>query len=150
MVGVVSRFCFGFWSDAVGIASHAGVGWYMAYSLYSIPVGSYTDFALQQLQDLSRRPTWLCAAAVSFLFGRIGRSSGREIDASQAERLGRSCLSIACSALSLARSAQAERDNESCIFVRAAGVHRFIRRYHIKKPITNVKNLCNKTRKQNV
>ncbi|GBP49638.1 hypothetical protein EVAR_37420_1 [Eumeta japonica] len=47
--------------------------------------------------------------------------SGRKIDASQAERLER--LSIACSALSLARSAQAERDNESCFFVRAAGFH---------------------------
>ncbi|GBP62154.1 hypothetical protein EVAR_40604_1 [Eumeta japonica] len=35
-------------------------------------------------------------------------------------------------ALSLARSAQAERDNESSFFVRAAGVHRFIRRYHVK------------------
>ncbi|GBP03739.1 hypothetical protein EVAR_69338_1 [Eumeta japonica] len=56
----------------------------------------------------------LCAAAVSLLLGRIGRWSGRE---------------IARSALSLARSAQAERDNESCFFVRAAGVHRFIRRY---------------------
>ncbi|GBP31103.1 Voltage-dependent calcium channel type D subunit alpha-1 [Eumeta japonica] len=32
----------------------------------------------------------LCAAAVSLLLGRIGRWSGREIDASQAERLGRS------------------------------------------------------------
>ncbi|GBP82143.1 hypothetical protein EVAR_62196_1 [Eumeta japonica] len=42
------------------------------------------------------------------------RWSGREIDASQAERLDRSCLSIACSALSLARLAQPERDNESC------------------------------------
>ncbi|GBP62977.1 Zinc transporter 2 [Eumeta japonica] len=31
-----------------------------------------------------------------------------------------------CSALSLARSAPAERDNESCFFVRAAGVHRFM------------------------
>ncbi|GBP23705.1 hypothetical protein EVAR_80322_1 [Eumeta japonica] len=41
--------------------------------------------------------------------------SGREIDASQAERLGR--LSIACSAFSLALSAQAERDNELCFFV---------------------------------
>ncbi|GBP40038.1 hypothetical protein EVAR_19166_1 [Eumeta japonica] len=37
-----------------------------------------------------------------------------------------------CSALSLARSAQAERDNESCLFVRAAGVHQLIRRYHVK------------------
>ena len=43
--------------------------------------------------------------------------------------LGRSCLSIA---LSLARSDQAERDNESCFFVRAASVHRFVRRYHVK------------------
>ncbi|GBP62003.1 hypothetical protein EVAR_46032_1 [Eumeta japonica] len=41
----------------------------------------------------------LCAAAVSLLLGRIGRWSGRE---------------IARCALSLARSAQAERDNESC------------------------------------
>lgn len=45
---------------------------------------------------------------------------------SQAERLGRSCLSMACSALSLARSAQAQRDHESCFFVSADGVHRFI------------------------
>ncbi|GBP71893.1 Apolipophorin-3 [Eumeta japonica] len=44
----------------------------------------------------------LCAAAVSVLLGCIGRWSGRE---------------IARSALSLARSAQAERDNESCFFV---------------------------------
>ncbi|GBP42584.1 TNF receptor-associated factor 5 [Eumeta japonica] len=43
----------------------------------------------------------LCAAAVSLLLGRIGRWSGRE---------------IACPALSLARSAQAERDNESYFF----------------------------------
>ncbi|GBP21279.1 hypothetical protein EVAR_11674_1 [Eumeta japonica] len=41
----------------------------------------------------------LCAVAISLLLGRIGRWSGRE---------------IARSALSLARSAQAERDNESC------------------------------------
>ncbi|GBP69219.1 hypothetical protein EVAR_96733_1 [Eumeta japonica] len=50
----------------------------------------------------------LCAAAVFFLLGRIERWSGRE---------------VARSALSLARSAQAERDNESCLFVRAAGLH---------------------------
>ncbi|GBP21783.1 hypothetical protein EVAR_10962_1 [Eumeta japonica] len=37
-------------------------------------------------------------------------------NASQSERLGRSCVSITRSALSLARSAQAERDNESCFF----------------------------------
>ncbi|GBP43807.1 hypothetical protein EVAR_82238_1 [Eumeta japonica] len=55
----------------------------------------------------------------------------KEIDASQAERLGRSCLSIPCSALLLARSAQEERDNESCFFVQATGVYRFIRRYHV-------------------
>ncbi|GBP78707.1 hypothetical protein EVAR_90576_1 [Eumeta japonica] len=40
----------------------------------------------------------------------------KEIDASQGERLGRSCLSIARSAFSLALSAQAERDNESYFF----------------------------------
>ncbi|GBP62798.1 hypothetical protein EVAR_50627_1 [Eumeta japonica] len=34
---------------------------------------------------------------------------------------------MARSTLSLARSAQAERDNESCFFVRAADVHRLIR-----------------------
>ncbi|GBP27009.1 hypothetical protein EVAR_11242_1 [Eumeta japonica] len=44
----------------------------------------------------------LCAAAVSLVLGRIGQWSGRE---------------IARSALSLARSAQAERDNESCFFI---------------------------------
>ncbi|GBP88661.1 hypothetical protein EVAR_66688_1 [Eumeta japonica] len=38
----------------------------------------------------------------------------------------RSIVPLYCSALSLARSAQAERDNESCFFVCAAGVHRFI------------------------
>ncbi|GBP68649.1 hypothetical protein EVAR_47655_1 [Eumeta japonica] len=43
----------------------------------------------------------LCAAAISLLLGRIGRWSGQE---------------IACSALSLARLAQVERDNESCFF----------------------------------
>ncbi|GBP16194.1 hypothetical protein EVAR_9907_1 [Eumeta japonica] len=63
------------------------------------------------------------AAAVSLLLGRIGRWSGREIGSSQAERLGQSCLSIPRSALSLARSAQVERDNESYFFVRAASVH---------------------------
>ncbi|GBP24931.1 hypothetical protein EVAR_12598_1 [Eumeta japonica] len=45
----------------------------------------------------------LCAAAVSLLLGLIGRWSGRE---------------FARSALSLARSAQAERDNESCFFLK--------------------------------
>ncbi|GBP69277.1 hypothetical protein EVAR_56821_1 [Eumeta japonica] len=55
----------------------------------------------------------LRAAAVSLLLGRIGRCSGKE---------------IARFALSLSRSAQAERDNESYFFVRAASVHRFIRR----------------------
>ncbi|GBP76031.1 hypothetical protein EVAR_33339_1 [Eumeta japonica] len=43
----------------------------------------------------------------------------KEIDAAQAERLGRSCLY--CSALSPARSAQAERDNESCFFKAGQG-----------------------------
>ncbi|GBP81981.1 hypothetical protein EVAR_65587_1 [Eumeta japonica] len=46
---------------------------------------------------------------------------------------------IARSALSLARSAQAERDNESCFFVRAAGVHRFIRRTRVPKLVKNDK-----------
>ncbi|GBP56661.1 hypothetical protein EVAR_12340_1 [Eumeta japonica] len=46
---------------------------------------------------------------------------------------------IVLSALSLARSAQEERDNESYFFVRAAGVHRFLGRYHVKKKI--VKNI---------
>ncbi|GBO99660.1 hypothetical protein EVAR_772_1 [Eumeta japonica] len=36
-------------------------------------------------------------------------------------------------ALARARSAQAERDNESCFFVRAASVHRFIRRQSRQK-----------------
>ncbi|GBP83237.1 hypothetical protein EVAR_52036_1 [Eumeta japonica] len=45
----------------------------------------------------------------------------------QAGHLGRSCLSIACSALSLARSTETERDNESCFVVRAVGIRRFIR-----------------------
>ncbi|GBP33009.1 hypothetical protein EVAR_82847_1 [Eumeta japonica] len=53
---------------------------------------------------------------------RENQDRGREVDASQAESLGRSCLSIAGSALSLAHSAQAERDNVSYFFVRAAGV----------------------------
>lgn len=42
-------------------------------------------------------------------------------------------LYAACIALSLARSTQAERDNVSYFFVRAADVHRFIIRYHAKK-----------------
>ncbi|GBP35173.1 hypothetical protein EVAR_18298_1 [Eumeta japonica] len=74
------------------------------------------------MQAVTSRPKqfgyWLCAAAVSLLLGRIGRWSGREIP---------------CSALSLVGSVQVERDNESCFFVRVAGVHRFIRRYHIKR-----------------
>ncbi|GBP45783.1 hypothetical protein EVAR_76088_1 [Eumeta japonica] len=70
------------------------------------------------LRILYREGRALCAAAVSLLLGRIGRWSERE---------------TARSALSLARSAQAERDNKSCFFVHAAGVHRFIRRYHFKK-----------------
>ncbi|GBP20481.1 hypothetical protein EVAR_78857_1 [Eumeta japonica] len=71
-------------------------------------------------------PMERCVRPLS-LFHSIGRWSGRETDASQAERLDRSCLSIARSALSLARSAHAERDNESYFFVRAAGVYRLIR-----------------------
>ncbi|GBP68287.1 hypothetical protein EVAR_57613_1 [Eumeta japonica] len=58
---------------------------------------------------------------LSLFYSDIGRRSGRE---------------IARSALSLARSAQAERDNESCFFVRAASVHRFIRHYHVKNRLS--------------
>ncbi|GBP85569.1 hypothetical protein EVAR_64560_1 [Eumeta japonica] len=68
----------------------------------------YTQHALGQPANYNN----LCEAAVSLLLGRIGRWSGREIDRS---------------AVSLARSAQAERDNESCFFIHAAGVHGFIR-----------------------
>ncbi|GBP37939.1 hypothetical protein EVAR_84925_1 [Eumeta japonica] len=59
------------------------------------PIRIRVDWLIKQLTCR------LCAAAVSLVLGRIGRRSGRE---------------IACSALSLARSAQAERDNESCFF----------------------------------
>ncbi|GBP73748.1 hypothetical protein EVAR_46888_1 [Eumeta japonica] len=65
------------------------------------------------LRNNLRSKVRLCAAAVSLLLGRSSQWSEKEIDASQAERLGRSCLSIACFALSLSRSFQAERDNES-------------------------------------
>ncbi|GBP40143.1 hypothetical protein EVAR_20284_1 [Eumeta japonica] len=72
----------------------------------------------------------LCAAAVSLLLGRIGRCERVEESERSPFHSGRE---IARSALSLTHSAQAERDNESCFFVRAAGVHRLIRRYHVKK-----------------
>ncbi|GBP41124.1 hypothetical protein EVAR_32577_1 [Eumeta japonica] len=72
---------------------------------HSVPAGGAGDG--------SARARPLCAAAVSLLLGRIGRWSGRE---------------IACQTLLLACSVQAERDNESCFFVLAAGVHRFIKR----------------------
>lgn len=49
------------------------------------------------------------------------------------ERSGRSYLSITCSADPVVRLAQAARDHESCFFVRAAGVPRFLRRYRVKK-----------------
>ncbi|GBP05624.1 hypothetical protein EVAR_3087_1 [Eumeta japonica] len=65
----------------------------------------------------------LYAVTVSLLLGRIGRWSGRE---------------IARSAFSLARSAQAERDNESCFYVHAAGFQRFIKRHHVKKFMTKI------------
>ncbi|GBP25883.1 hypothetical protein EVAR_81765_1 [Eumeta japonica] len=58
-----------------------------------------------------------CVRPLSLFYSDIGRWSGKE---------------IARSTLSLARSAQAERDNESCFFVRAASVHRFIRCYQVK------------------
>ncbi|GBP57369.1 hypothetical protein EVAR_27399_1 [Eumeta japonica] len=44
----------------------------------------------------------------------------------------RPIVPLYCSALSLARSAQAQRDNESCFFMRVAGVQRFTRCYHVK------------------
>lgn len=47
----------------------------------------------------------------------------------QADLLGQSCIFITCSALSLTRPAQAERDT---FHVRVVGVHRFIRHYHVK------------------
>ncbi|GBP47605.1 hypothetical protein EVAR_30319_1 [Eumeta japonica] len=67
-------------------------------------LASYTPITEQYLYRKSERAS--CA----------GVGLNKEINASQTEGLGRSCLSIACSALSLARSAQAERDNESCFF----------------------------------
>ncbi|GBP33829.1 hypothetical protein EVAR_25431_1 [Eumeta japonica] len=74
-----------------------------------------------------------CVRPLSLFHSDASADGVEDRSASQAERLGRSYLSIARSALSLARSAQAERDNESRFFVRPACVHRFIRRYHIKK-----------------
>ncbi|GBP14283.1 hypothetical protein EVAR_7702_1 [Eumeta japonica] len=76
------------------------------------------EFRRHYYNEMRYRWKKSCTGAVSLLPKRIGRWSGRE---------------IARSALSLARSAQAERDNELCFFVRAAGVHRFIRRYHVNK-----------------
>ncbi|GBP82581.1 hypothetical protein EVAR_69801_1 [Eumeta japonica] len=63
-------------------------------------------------------PRFVLPLPASLLLRPIGRRSGREIDASQAERLGRSCLSIARSALALAHSAQVTATNrrtELCI-----------------------------------
>ncbi|GBP45184.1 hypothetical protein EVAR_25889_1 [Eumeta japonica] len=82
------------------------------HTLYSACFLPYKDREVE-VHDYEIMISRLCAPAVSLLLGRIDRWSGRE---------------IARSVLSLARSAQAERDNESCFFVRAAGVHRFIRR----------------------
>ena len=50
-------------------------------------------------------------------------------------RLGRLCLSIVCSVLSPARSAQVERDSFN-LFVRAAVIYRFIRRYDVKSVVS--------------
>ncbi|GBP90329.1 hypothetical protein EVAR_37389_1 [Eumeta japonica] len=49
----------------------------------------------------------------------VSVSLSKEIGAAQAERLGQSIAPLYCSELSLAHTAQAERDNESCFFVRA-------------------------------
>lgn len=74
--------------------------------------------------------------------------SGREIDASQAERLGRSCFSFGCSVLSFARSAQAEPDIESLsdvfsskelgTFVSIADWFRLKKKIRIKTVFTDV------------
>ncbi|GBP15489.1 hypothetical protein EVAR_70441_1 [Eumeta japonica] len=90
------------------------------------------------------KKNWLSVKSVDGRFYFFGRCIEREIDPSQAECLGRSYISIACSALSLAHSPQAERDNESRFFVRAAGLHRFIRRYHVnnKTWIQRPRRLC--------
>ncbi|GBP30066.1 hypothetical protein EVAR_14583_1 [Eumeta japonica] len=69
---------------------------------FGIAIAGGIDIKIESLTKLLT--CRLCAAAVSLLLGRIGRNghgSGRE---------------IASSELSLARSAQAERDNESCFF----------------------------------
>ncbi|GBP59203.1 Atrial natriuretic peptide-converting enzyme [Eumeta japonica] len=62
---------------------------------------AYRELLDAECSHLAQFTCRLCAAAVSLLLGRIGRWSGRE---------------IARSMLSLARSAQSERDNESCFF----------------------------------
>ncbi|GBP11263.1 hypothetical protein EVAR_92808_1 [Eumeta japonica] len=67
----------------------------------------------RRLDSVQRRSRVGRVRPLSLLLGRIGRWSGKE---------------IAHPALSLARSAQAERDNESCFFVRAADVHQFRQR----------------------
>ncbi|GBP52339.1 Cuticle protein LPCP-23 [Eumeta japonica] len=87
----------------------------------------------QQKIKVKNGPLVITFRRLPILLGLIGRWSGRGTDASQTERLGRSCLYIASFALSLARSAQAERDNESRFFVRTPGVHQFKRRYHVNK-----------------
>ncbi|GBP45764.1 hypothetical protein EVAR_76069_1 [Eumeta japonica] len=75
---------------------------------YKLRLAEYLEYPYAKYSILARS----CAAAVSLLLGRVGRWRGRE---------------IAHSALSLARSAQAERDNESCYYV-----HRLIKHYHVK------------------
>lgn len=58
-------------------------------------------------------------------------SADGEIDASQAERLGQSCLSIAFPRSWL--HAHTERDNDLFFSMHAAGVHRFIRSYQVNQ-----------------
>ncbi|GBP52684.1 hypothetical protein EVAR_43885_1 [Eumeta japonica] len=87
----------------VGIKGKRDVGSFLC--LFVCPSQSICSEATGSMEPKNRS----CAAAVSLLLGRVGRWSGREI--------ARSAL-----------SAQVERDNESCFFVRAAGVHRLIRR----------------------
>ncbi|GBP01390.1 hypothetical protein EVAR_74112_1 [Eumeta japonica] len=105
---------------ALHYTSHPSNAYIISFSrLLCHPIQIYRT--LKSLACRREATNRLCAAAVSLLLVRIGRWSGRE---------------IARSTLSLARSAQAERDNGSSFFVRAAGVHRFIRRYHVKKNIS--------------
>ncbi|GBP45036.1 hypothetical protein EVAR_23510_1 [Eumeta japonica] len=70
--------------------------------------------------------------AFNFNIGHVSDLFDARTNSSIKIKYRRPIVPLYCSALSLARSAQAQRDNESCFFVRAAGVHRFIRCYQVK------------------